>query len=90
MRLVALQPSLNRGSEGLGGHGSDGFFRKIVPRADGREDEGRVLWSQYFGVSSEYSGLWYQDSLSELDLNLALLDQGGFGHSESQLKGVKV
>ena len=44
-------------------------------------------------MTAEYSGLWRQDSLSGLDLNLALLDpihQGGLGHSASQLKGVKV
>ena len=43
MSLVAVQPSLNRGSEGLGGLGSDGFFRKIVPQLDGRGEEGHVV-----------------------------------------------
>ena len=45
------------------------------------------------GVSSECFGLWHQDSLSGLDLDLApvdLIHQSGFGCSASQLKGVKV
>ena len=42
--LVALQPTVNWGSEGLGweGLGSDGFLRKIIPQADGRGEEGHV------------------------------------------------
>ena len=45
------------------------------------------------GVTSEYLGVWRQDSLSGLDLDLAPIDlmhQGGLGRSTSQLKGVKV
>ena len=44
-------------------------------------------------MTAEYSGLWRQDSLSGLDLDLAPLDfihEDGLGHSVSQLNGVKV
>ena len=34
--LVALQPGVMTGSEGLGGLGSDGLFWKIIPQVDGR------------------------------------------------------
>ena len=85
--MSLVQPSFNRESEGIGFFGSDGFFRKIGPQADGRGEEGRVVGASNLGsldalegVSSEYSGLSRQNSLSGLDLDLAPLDlihQGG-------------